>query len=135
MGDNDAPTPPPNPPTTPPPGDPPAGSGDAGPDRGDLKAAIREVLSEMGVGSAPNGSGDPSGTGDGGSGDPSGDAGSGRLHDEELRLENLVRRELERVKVGEEVGSLKEQIKKIVERPPRQFRRIEKLMGWATEDD
>ena len=96
-------------------------------------ATIREVVREAlgGLGSG----GDP-GPGDGtkpGEDKPGGNPG-GRLVDQEMFFENYVRRELEKVKSAEKVGSLEEQVKKIMERPPKRYRRITTAM-WGRGDD
>ncbi len=57
-----------------------------------------------------------------------------------------VRKELARLKAAEdrkkradeqagEVAALKEQVKKITERPPREYRKVTRMMGWAGDDE
>ncbi len=76
------------------------------------------------------GSGDGGGEGDGASGPPAG----GRLIDQEAWFEQVVRRELDKVRTAEDLGNLKEEVKKIVERPPRQYRRVTQMM-WGVDPE
>jgi hypothetical protein len=111
----------------------PAADGDAGGvDRAELRQAIREVLAELGVGAA--------GAGGGGEGDEGGDgapgdapAAGGRLIDQEAWWESRVRKELDMLKAKEGIDELKEEVRKIVERPPKKYRRITQFM-YGTDD-
>lgn len=85
----------------------------------------------MGI-AGPSSSGDGQGDGDkGGDGGPP-DAGSAR--DREGYWHDIVARELERIRTTEGLAELKDEVRKIVERPPRKFRRVERAM-WGARDE
>lgn len=97
-----------------------------------IRQVIRETLEGLGDGDA---GGDKGGDGGGADGGPGGPPTGGRLIDQELHFEQLVRRELERVKSSEKVGSLEEQVRKIMERPPKRYRKITESMWGRGGDD
>lgn len=101
-----------------------AGDGDR-PGDAHLRQIVREVVADVLGG----------GGGDGGDGEPEGEGRGGRLIDEERAIEQRVKRELERVAAASELERVKEEVKKIVEKPPVKHRRSTRFMGWVGEDD
>ncbi len=88
----------------------------------------------MGVGAGAAGSGGGDGGTDGGEGGTDPAAKGGRLIDSERHWEQIVRSELEKVRTKDDVESLKEEVRKIVERPPRKYRKITSKL-WGGGDD
>lgn len=111
-----------------------ADGGAGGVDGQELRQAIREVLAEMGVGSGGAGAGGTDGGDQGAGGGTGTPAAGGRLIDQEAHFEGIVRNVLEDLKTREDVTSLKEEVRKIVERPPRKYRKVtERLWGGGDE--